>query len=477
MGRFIYIASQDYQESLNEYGLKNGKKNQQKNMYGVTTGGNYIIPHQGRIDTVRSSVEQYIKDKAKETNGNEPDKKNIQASLANLVEQLKTNYPGFDWSSNGVNKILIHFGGEDANECKTITELLSDGCTVGNKHYNFESVSRKNSYPSDYFKDGELSFPDDPYTPSEEKGGGSSNLVHLERFYRQIQIIESDKDFFEKRYLKYDFWIVAIWDGEKPESFEAAFTKDEHELLSDDKNKELNDFFAKVIKGPEMPNDTNQNNISLLADEEKKLLDKIISQIMRIFIPQKSVRYTPPPPCYKEISFSPFGQNMTIACFALLFLTLMVVPTCRHFFPGEAEYETEMTIRIPPSLFPHQVLRDDSSDSKQEQPAKQMTGKEDADSSDSSCFEIKTSRKAAPIQYFHIILLFLLYAVGGVLCFVICLKYLHAHSRKEKIAQQDAYFSNLSRIMLNLNSNDRQAVVKQFAHSATRLFFNGDDVE
>lgn len=86
----------------------------------------------------------------------------------------------------------------------------------------------------------------------------------------------------------------------------------------------------------------------------------------------------------------------------------------------------------------------------------------------------KEAKKASPILYVRLIMLFLAYCLSGILCFIIGLKLIRRYSRREILNKQCSGFNNLRIITNDLKQEDRQSIEKQFAAESVRVFYKKD---
>lgn len=514
--KYIYISSDsddsDFESSLSDFGIEKIKQ-ENRYTYGKTPAGNYIIgPFEGRATSIEDAIN------SKDSTGDA-----IKKAKDGFIQGLTADYPDLNMTDNETEyTFLIHFGGKRKYE--KYTNLMGNDYTYQGKIFSFQAISRADHYPGKFWIKGtdgimRLCFPNESIDPV--TGDVTYNIDLLKKFYDQVQILlsKTPPDKIEEQFANRDFWITAIWDGEQPESFDKAFSAAEKDILS--KNDELKKFFEAIL----------DEKKALKPDKNK--IHIIISQIMRIFHPQETECIPPYKPLRKFLCFN----RLTVVCFILLFLLLIVIPSCIPFFSGDAEYETvtEICISMPgmeknsdgQTLSCNKKQQDGqaqpSEDGKEKENApsflKQLedsfprfskimqlfsgNDKKEGDSvseknnvvamigyikqqlpesandkrMNGNTYFLKEEKKAAPIQYFNMFLRFCLYALGGVLCFVVYLRFMRICSRDNKLLNQERAFTNLIRITWKLNRSDKQTIIKHFAQSSIRLFFNGEDAE
>ena len=86
----------------------------------------------------------------------------------------------------------------------------------------------------------------------------------------------------------------------------------------------------------------------------------------------------------------------------------------------------------------------------------------------------RITRKAAPIQYFHLSMIFSFYVFCCVLVFIFFLKVFRFFSRQEQINREFG-FSRTEKFIKKLQPDDQADIRKQFAKEAIHFFFSKDE--
>ena len=531
MTKYIYIPvnDDDFNRSINETDANEVISASGKHYnYGITSQNNYIICHFNKINSFRSE----------NTNNKKISIRSLRDLVEEMTHYLPAGFKNDKTASE--YKILIHFGGMTPVDCMAFTEKMKQGCVCFEKTFRFVAVSQANSYPPEYWKNGALVFPNERvrsvvHSPDlhhlksfyRQCRNILSEPNYIDRFndrefwflalWDGLQPKTFDKAFTESeislllddenKEMKVFFETLLFLSLSVPDvtapatvvqpalaSATASASVPASATISVPASATASGFAAPPPVAVASASSATPGFTVYAAQTVSKKVSfsidaptayKIISQIMRIF--------NPPTPCYvpaySTIKFSPLSKRITAWSFILIFLVLFAIPFVFLLVPKEAEYETECEKRTPvlpvqrqkstddlrtPISSPGIILINQKSVSVEAKSQQSGTGRENADN---SCRVKKTSRKAAPLQYFHMFLLFSIYATGGILCFIICLKFLRIHSREEKILNQEQCFSNLGRFIFTLKPEDQDAIVKQFAQASIRLYFNGDDGE
>ena len=530
MTKYIYIAvdDDDFSKRISDTGAEEvmGAKANHYN-YGITPQNHYIVGYFGKVSSLRRKLEN--------------NERIVSLSFHNLIKEMNQFYLPVDLESDHTISeyvILIHFGGLDAERCRHFSRRMKSGCTLWGKRFQFIAVSQANSYPPEYWKNGALVFPDErerPVVHSPDLNHLKSfyrqcqNILsepnYIDRFNdsefwfltlwdgthpktfdkafseSEISLLLDDenkdmKDFFETLL----FSSPSVPDVTAPATVVHPALASATAFASVPASATISVPASVMTSGSAAPlpvavasassatpgfTVSTARTVSETASIDAPTAYKIISQIMRIFNPPKPVYV----PAYSTIKFSCFSKGIVISSFVLIFLVLIAIPFVFLFVPMEAEYETESETRTPvlpvhgqkgtadvkkPFSSPGIILIDQRTVSVESKPQLSENGRENADN---SCRMEKTTKKAAPFQYFHIFLFFSVYALGGILCFIICQRFLRIHSREQKILHLENSFSNLGRFIFTLKPEDQDAIVKQFAQASIRLYFNGDDGE
>ena len=547
MSKYIYIpvGDEDFAQSINDTRAKvvNGPR---LYPYGKTGKNNYIISPCRQAKTLRDEITNAF------SKGTGVLHSSFR-SLAKTVTEEYTDIDLMSDETTNVYTVLIHFGGLNASQCRRFTRIMESGCTLFEKRFKFVAVSQANSYPPDYWKNGKLVFPNERDTTAVHSPDLNhlksfyrqcQNILsepnYIERFndrefwfitlWDGIQPKSFDKAFSESeislllndenKEMKMFFETLLFPSPPVPDVICGPAAVVQSELasatasvpasatISVPASATASASASATISVPVSATGSAQGaqpplavasastatpaitffhagTVPETASIDAPAAYKIISQIMRIFNPPKPVYV----PAYSTIKFSWFSKVITVSCFVLLSLILIVMPAVLRGLPEKAEYETESETRTPvlpvqrqkyaagrqTPFFRHGNTQIDQMNITME--SKLQRSENGQNNEDGLCRLEKKTKKAAPIQYFHMFLFFSIYALGGILCFVICLRFLRIHSREQKILNQEKCFSNLGRFIFNLKPEEQDAIVKQFAQASIRLYFNGDDGE
>lgn len=474
--KYIYISynDEDFNKLINNIRDNGGDVTVQMSVgrncsYGKCDG-NYIItrPDNGNLFHF---LEDYSGKHEEGTFSIEECKKEIRKELDNYLKGIRDNYPDFDkWisASSIYYVILIHLGG-DLPEIEEYTNGLIDAWFSDkenlSKNYLFSMVSLDGAFPKEYWNDGNFVFlPEQKVLPS--------------------VITEKMKDL--------GIPIPSIPQESDPAAAAGPSGVNDHPLTEDEPGEEQKTKPSVEIKGKkdelgipipsisqesELPADAGSSGVNNHAPKEGTTGE---DQIMK----------TPTP----TNSFSFWTAVISIVFVGFFAFLSYVFPAIIRFVPDEGEYVTETEVITMPVALPEKkgnifsiwvpVTINEKKDMKTKKRivgltrAKPETFKVIMDAKDNSPADPyhyrRITRKAAPIQYFHLSMIFFVYVLCCVFCFIIFLKLFRRYSRQEQI-DREFEFKLAEKFINNLQQTDQYKIRKRFAEEALQVFFSKDE--
>lgn len=258
--------------------------------------------------------------------------------------------------------------------------------------------------------------------------------------------------------------------------------------FSDPNNRSKNYLFSMVSLDDAFPEEYwDDGNFVFLP--EQKVFPSVITEKMEdlgikisIPFPEETGEEQIMKPSAHPNSFSFWTAIISIIFVGFLAVLSYVFPATIRFVPDEGEYVTETEVITMPVVLPGNINEKNDMKTKKRiaglTRAKPEAPKAIIDTKDISQEEPyhyrRITRKAAPIQYFHLSMIFFVYVLCCVFCFIIFLKLYRRCSRQEQI-DREFELHLAEKIIERLSQKDKNEIRKQFAKEAIQIFFSKDE--